>query len=38
MQILRIATNKDDLVLDCYVGSGTTLATAHKLEETLYWY
>ena len=32
MQILRIATNKDDLVLDCYVGSGTTLATAHKLE------
>ncbi len=31
MQILNIATNQGDLVLDCYLGSGTTLAVAHKL-------
>jgi len=31
-QILEIASNKGDYVLDCYVGSGTTLSTAHKLE------
>lgn len=31
-QILEIATNEGDLVLDCYIGSGTTLATAHKLK------
>lgn len=30
-QILEIATNPGDLVLDCFVGSGSTLATAHKL-------
>lgn len=32
MQILKIATNEGDLVLDCYLGSGTTLAVAHKLK------
>lgn len=30
-QIIEIASNEGDYVLDCYVGSGTTLATAHKL-------
>jgi len=30
-QILDIATNENDYVLDCYLGSGTTIATAHKL-------
>ena len=30
-QILEIATNEGDYVLDCYLGSGTTVATAHKL-------
>ena len=30
-QIIEIATNKGELVLDCYLGSGTTLAAAHKL-------
>lgn len=30
-QILEIATNEGDIVLDCYLGSGTTLATAHKM-------
>lgn len=30
-QILEIATNEGELVLDCYLGSGTTLAVAHKL-------
>lgn len=29
-QILHIATNEGDLVLDCYAGSGTTLTAAHK--------
>ena len=31
-QILEIASNEGDYVLDCYVGSGTTLSAAHKLE------
>jgi len=31
-QILEIASNEGDLVLDCYIGSGTTIATAHKLK------
>lgn len=31
-RIIEIATNEDDYVLDCYVGSGTTLSTAHKLK------
>ena len=30
-KILHIATNKSDLVLDCYLGSGTTAAVAHKM-------
>ena len=30
-RILRIATNKGDLVLDSFVGSGTTAAVAHKM-------
>ena len=30
-QILDIATNEGDYVLDCYLGSGTTVATAHKM-------
>ena len=31
-QILEIATNEGDLVLDSYLGSGTTIAVAHKLK------
>jgi adenine-specific DNA-methyltransferase len=30
-RILEIATDPDDLVLDCYLGSGTTAAVAHKM-------
>jgi adenine-specific DNA-methyltransferase len=30
-QIIEIASNEGEYVLDCYVGSGTTMATAHKL-------
>lgn len=30
-QIIEIASNEWDYVLDCYIGSGTTMATAHKL-------
>lgn len=30
-RILYLATNKDDLVLDCFAGSGTTGAVAHKM-------
>ena len=30
-QIIEIASNKGDYVLDCFIGSGTTIATAHKL-------
>jgi adenine-specific DNA-methyltransferase len=30
-RILQIATNEDDLVLDCFAGSGTTAAVAQKL-------
>jgi adenine-specific DNA-methyltransferase len=29
--IIKIATNPGDLVLDCYAGSGTSAAVAHKL-------
>lgn len=29
--ILEIATNENDIVLDCYLGSGTTISTAHKM-------
>ena len=31
-QILELATNEGDLVLDSYLGSGTTLAVSHKLK------
>lgn len=30
-RILKIATDPGDIVLDCFVGSGTTAAVAHKL-------
>ena len=30
-RILQIATNKNDLVLDSFLGSGTTAAVAHKM-------
>jgi adenine-specific DNA-methyltransferase len=30
-RILTLATNPDDLVLDCFLGSGTTAAVAHKM-------
>lgn len=33
-KILRISTNPDDLVLDIYLGSGTTAAVAHKIGRT----
>ena len=31
-QIIEISTNEGELVLDCYLGSGTTAAVAHKLD------
>ena len=31
-RILEIATNEGDIVLDCFLGSGTTIATAHKMK------
>lgn len=30
-RIIEIASNEGDYVLDCYIGSGTTMAAAHKL-------
>ena len=30
-RIIEIASDEGDYVLDCYIGSGTTMATAHKL-------
>lgn len=30
-RIISVSTNPDDLVLDCFMGSGTTLAVAQKL-------
>ncbi len=30
-RILNISTNPDDIVLDCFLGSGTTAAVAHKM-------
>ena len=30
-RILQIATNPEDIVLDAYLGSGTTSAVAHKM-------
>ena len=31
-RIIEISTDKDDWVLDCFLGSGTTAAVAHKLQ------
>lgn len=31
-RIIEIASDEQDYVLDCYLGSGTTVATAHKLK------
>lgn len=31
-RIIEIACDEQDYVLDCYLGSGTTIATAHKLK------
>ena len=31
-QIIEIASNEGEFVLDCYLGSGTTIATAHKMK------
>lgn len=33
-RILSIATNEGDIVLDAYLGSGTTAAVAHKMNRT----
>ncbi len=30
-RIMQIATNENDLLMDCFIGSGTTAAVAHKL-------
>lgn len=30
-KIIKIASNEGDLILDCYLGSGSTISTAHKL-------
>ena len=30
-KVIRVATDPDDLVLDCFAGSGTTAAVAHKM-------
>jgi adenine-specific DNA-methyltransferase len=30
-RIIRLSSNEDDLILDCFVGSGTTAAVAEKL-------
>ena len=30
-RIIEIASDEGDYILDCYIGSGTTIATAHKL-------
>ncbi|WP_194190676.1 site-specific DNA-methyltransferase [Clostridium chrysemydis] len=31
-RILEIASNENELILDCYLGSGTTAAVAHKMK------
>lgn len=31
-RIIEIASDEGDYVLDCYIGSGTTIATAHKMK------
>ena len=30
-QIIEIATNENEIVMDAFLGSGTTVSTAHKL-------
>lgn len=30
-RVIEIATNPNDIVLDCFLGSGTTVAVAHKM-------
>ena len=30
-RILQISTHEDDIVLDCYLGAGSTISTAHKM-------
>lgn len=30
-QIINIATNEGDIIMDCYLGSGSTISAAHKL-------
>ena len=30
-QIINIATNEGDIVMDCFLGSGSTISAAHKL-------
>lgn len=30
-RVIEIATSEEDLVLDCFLGSGTTASTAHKM-------
>ena len=30
-RIIELATDTDDVVLDCFAGSGTTAAVAHKM-------
>lgn len=30
-RIINIATNPGDMIMDCYLGSGSTISTAHKL-------
>lgn len=39
-RIIRVATNAGDVVLDCFAGSGTTAAVAHKMNRrwvTIEW-
>ena len=37
-RIIEIASDEGDYVLDCYIGSGTTIATAHKgISELVGW-
>jgi adenine-specific DNA-methyltransferase len=31
-RIIEIATNEGDLIMDCYLGSGSTISAAHKLK------
>lgn len=33
-KIFKITTNENDLILDCYLGSGTSVAVAHKMKRS----